>query len=60
MSLTNVFGETRESLLGNAFGAAASFVSDKVEIGPSAGAGRGLNVAANTVANSFDFGALQV
>lgn len=59
MSLTSIFGETKESLLGNAFGGATNFVSDKVEIGPS-GAGRGLNAVTNSVTNNFDFGAPQV
>lgn len=59
MSLTSIFGETKESLLGNAFGGATNFVSDKVEIGPS-GSGRGLNLATNSVTSGFDYGAPQV
>lgn len=60
MAFTDAFnGQTKEGVLGNAWGVANNFISDKVEIGPSgSGRGAGLNAAAAT--NNFDFGAPQV
>lgn len=61
--LTSVFGETKQSVLGDAFGGATNFMSAKVTIGPSGAAldsGLTNNNDFNVSGPSSSFGSLNI